>query len=149
MLSLRYGCECNNLMHVEKIPLVSTFDILFTERMKIRLRVWQGILLQNSLNEDRASTSSQQQFQTAFYILRSAILLNGFTPHQLRLIKLVIPISFFSLSCSLPFAHRHIRILQSNLLQMAHLRVLLFPFMCVLRRCNSIFFRLLVSILKI
>lgn len=92
-LSLRYGCEYNNLNHVERIPLVSASDILFTERMKIKLRVWQESLLQNSSNENRASTSSRQQFQTVFYKLRPAILLNGFTSHQLRLIKLVIPLS--------------------------------------------------------
>ncbi|OAY75352.1 Poly(A)-specific ribonuclease PARN [Ananas comosus] len=74
------------------IPIVSTADLLFTERMKNRFTEWrEGIL--RSPSEDSSEESlkfSTVQFQTVFFKMRPAIMLNGFSSHQLKLIQLIL-----------------------------------------------------------
>ncbi|KAL5974364.1 hypothetical protein ACLOJK_031028 [Asimina triloba] len=93
-LGLRCGDELVNSQRLLKdveIPLVSTFDILFTERMKSRFRDWRDALLQNTNRGsqfEENSDSSSPHLQTVFFKMRPALKLNGFTSHQLRLIQL-------------------------------------------------------------
>ncbi|KAL6975190.1 poly(A)-specific ribonuclease [Sarracenia purpurea var. burkii] len=72
--------------------LVRTADVLFTERMKNRISEWhEGLFLGRTSGSKfhDSSNDSTQQFQTIFFNTRPALLLNGFTSHQLRLIQLV------------------------------------------------------------
>ncbi|XP_052178886.1 poly(A)-specific ribonuclease PARN [Diospyros lotus] len=72
--------------------VVRIADIFFTERLRNRIGEWRDGLLQNKNGEYRIQESindSSQQFQTIFFNMRPAILLSGFTSHQLRLIQLV------------------------------------------------------------
>ncbi|PKA51570.1 Poly(A)-specific ribonuclease PARN [Apostasia shenzhenica] len=75
-----------------EIPIASTTDLLFMERMKIRFHEWRENLLRCSENHapEGSSCGSKMQFQTVFLKKCPAVLLNGFTSHQLRLIQLVI-----------------------------------------------------------
>lgn len=84
--------QCH-LKDARELPLVSTFDILFTERMKNTLCEWRDRLLRNS-NEgchfEVNSGGSVPRLQTIFFKMRPSLMLNGFTSHQLRLIQLVV-----------------------------------------------------------
>ncbi|XP_068648126.1 poly(A)-specific ribonuclease PARN [Aristolochia californica] len=85
--------ECSKLKDVEEIPLMSTFDLLFTERMKNKFQEWLDGLLRSTCHGDQlagTNDGSTPQFLTTFFKLRPAVMLNGFTSHQLRLIQLVI-----------------------------------------------------------
>lgn len=68
-------------------------DILFVERMQIKISEWHDNLLQTRNGGSRRipedSNDSVDQFQTIFFKMRPAIKLNGFTSRQLRLIKSV------------------------------------------------------------
>lgn len=75
-----------------EIPIMSTADLLFTERMKIRFQEWRdGILRRPSevCPLDGNPDDTKMQFQTVFFKMRPAVTLDGFTSHQLKLIKLV------------------------------------------------------------
>ncbi|KAL0320889.1 UNVERIFIED_CONTAM: Poly(A)-specific ribonuclease PARN [Sesamum radiatum] len=72
--------------------LISMADILFAERMKNTVSEWRAGLLreggkgheiQGSLND------KSQKFQTTFFHMRPALIMNGLTSRQLRLIKLI------------------------------------------------------------
>lgn len=82
----------HQLKDVREIPLVSTFDVLFTERMKNTFREWRDGLLRNS-NEgfqfENNSNGPMPRILTIFFKMRPALKLTGFTSHQLRLIHLV------------------------------------------------------------
>lgn len=90
-LNLRYENELSE--QARNVPLVSITDILFSERMKNRLREWRDGLLKDTSGGSQLEGSflndSNQQFQNIFYKMRPALSLNGFTSHQLRLIQSV------------------------------------------------------------
>ncbi|KAJ4975901.1 hypothetical protein NE237_001007 [Protea cynaroides] len=103
--NLGYEDELSNLgcqfKEVRDIPLISTVDVLFTERMKNRFREWRDGLLRNTKGGSQFegnSNGSKQQFQTVFFKMRPALMLMGFTSHQLRLIQLVIRQQFKDLA---------------------------------------------------
>lgn len=81
--------------------------------MKNRFTEWrEGIL--RSPSEDSSEESlkfSTVQFQTVFFKMRPAIMLNGFSSHQLKLIQLVIYFSVFNLTecqlCSFKVWHEN------------------------------------------
>jgi poly(A)-specific ribonuclease len=82
----------SNFSDIREKPLTRMADILFTERMKIKMKEWREDLLhvKNGVSGSTTSTDqSNQQFQTIFFKMRPAVKLIGFTSHQLRLIKLV------------------------------------------------------------
>ncbi|KAG9456930.1 hypothetical protein H6P81_001438 [Aristolochia fimbriata] len=87
---LGFACEaeCGKLKDVEEIPLMSTCDIFFAERMKNKFQGWLDQLLRDELAGSNDGSTSQ--FLTTFFKLRPALVVNGFTSHQLRLIQLVI-----------------------------------------------------------
>ncbi|XP_042520170.1 poly(A)-specific ribonuclease PARN-like [Macadamia integrifolia] len=100
-----YEGELSNLGYqfkeVRDVPLNSTVDVLFTERVKNRFREWRDGLLQNrngGFQFEGNSNDSKQTFQTVFFKMRPAIMLKGFTSHQLRLIQLVIRQQFKDLA---------------------------------------------------
>ncbi|OMO83755.1 Ribonuclease CAF1 [Corchorus capsularis] len=81
-----------DLRQTVDVPLVRVSDILFTERMKKRLSEWHDNLLQNrsgGYHDQGVSIDINQQFQTVFFKMRPALSLNGFTSHQLSLIRMV------------------------------------------------------------
>ncbi|KAJ6754059.1 POLY(A)-SPECIFIC RIBONUCLEASE PNLDC1 [Salix purpurea] len=90
-LNLRYEDELSE--QARDVPLFSITDILFSERMKNRLREWRDGLLKDTSGGSQFEGSflndSNQQFQNIFYKMRPALSLNGFTSHQLRLIQSV------------------------------------------------------------
>ena len=78
----------------EDVPLKSTADLLFTERMKIRFSEWRDAISSNSRVDSKLLGSNKfgtDQFQTVFFKMRPAIMLNGFTSHQIKLIQQVLP----------------------------------------------------------
>jgi poly(A)-specific ribonuclease len=78
----------------EDIPLKSTADLLFTERMKIRFSEWRDAIRSSSRVDNNLLGSNKfgtDQFQTVFFKMRPAIMLNGFTSHQIKLIQQVLP----------------------------------------------------------
>ncbi|XP_071725703.1 poly(A)-specific ribonuclease PARN [Rutidosis leptorrhynchoides] len=87
---------------IKDVPLVRMADILFTERMRNTISDWHDYLLQirngGSNRPIVDSNDSTDQFQTIFFRMRPAIKLNGFTSHQLRLIKSVVEKSFKDLT---------------------------------------------------
>lgn len=85
-----YNGKWANSNEVRDLPLGNVADILFSERMKIRLSDWHDMLLQNRNAELPSAVESKQQFETIFFSMRPALRLNGFTSHQLKLIELVI-----------------------------------------------------------
>lgn len=91
LLNLRYENELSE--QARDVPLVSITDILFSERMKNRLREWRDGLLKDTSGGSQLEGSflndSNQQFQNIFYKMRPALSLNGFTSRQLRLIQSV------------------------------------------------------------
>ncbi|KAJ8637100.1 hypothetical protein MRB53_011367 [Persea americana] len=96
-LGSAYGDELINSQYqsedVREIPIVSTFDVLFTERMKNTFRQWRDGLSRTS-NEgyqfEDNSNGPMPRLLTFFFKMRPALKLNGFTSHQLRLIQLVV-----------------------------------------------------------
>ncbi|KAJ6751816.1 hypothetical protein OIU85_002251 [Salix viminalis] len=90
-LNLRYEDELSE--QARDVPLFSITDILFSERMKNRLREWRDGLLKDTSGGSQLEGSflndPNQQFQNIFYKMRPALSLNGFTSHQLRLIQSV------------------------------------------------------------
>lgn len=96
-LSSAYKDEFNNSLydleeHIE-IPLSSTADLLFTERMKNRFHQWCDELTKSPTKDhplEENSDSYKMQFQTVFFKLRPAFLLDGFSSHQLKLIQLIL-----------------------------------------------------------
>ncbi|KAL4185730.1 hypothetical protein AMTRI_Chr10g232160 [Amborella trichopoda] len=84
--------ECNP-KETREMPLVSFGDILFTERMKIKLSEWRDSLLRNQncdYHFEENSSNCKLQFRTDFFKMRPSLLLSGFSSHQLRLIQQVI-----------------------------------------------------------
>lgn len=91
-----YGDQLTSLPHDLNenmdLPLVRVADVLFTERMKKRLSKWRDELLQHKVagpQDQGASNDLNEQFQTVFFKMRPALSLNGFTSHQLSLIRMV------------------------------------------------------------
>ncbi|XP_047066896.1 poly(A)-specific ribonuclease PARN [Lolium rigidum] len=81
----------------EDVPLKSTADLLFTERMKIRFSEWRDAIRSNSTVDNNLLGNSKfgtDQFQTVFFKMRPAVMLNGFTSHQLKLIQQVLRKNF-------------------------------------------------------
>lgn len=96
-LSSAYEDELSNPSYNSEecveIPIVSTADLLFTERMKNRFREWlDGILRgpDEGSSLERNLDDPKMQLQTVFFKMRPAVLLDGFSSHQLKLIKLVL-----------------------------------------------------------
>lgn len=74
------------------MQLVRMADILFAERMKNIVGEWRSGLLQggNWGSEFQGSSNdTSQKFQTTFFETRPALVVNGLTSRQLKLIKLV------------------------------------------------------------
>lgn len=74
------------------MPLKSASDILFTERMKMNFKEWRDLVVRKSVADSHLSGNIRcgaGQFQTVFFKMRPAILLNGFSSHQLKLIQQV------------------------------------------------------------
>ncbi|KAG8365158.1 hypothetical protein BUALT_Bualt18G0075200 [Buddleja alternifolia] len=72
--------------------LVRMADILFAERMKNKVSEWRAGLLRESNwgSESQGSLNDiKQTFQTTFFHMRPALVVNGLTSRQLKLIKLV------------------------------------------------------------
>ncbi|PIN11037.1 Poly(A)-specific exoribonuclease PARN [Handroanthus impetiginosus] len=72
--------------------LIRMADILFSERMKNTVSEWRAGLLRerNGGSEFQGSISDVNlKFQTTFFHMRPALVVNGLTSRQLRLIKLV------------------------------------------------------------
>lgn len=95
-----------NSREARDTPVVRIADFLFTERMKNRISEWRDGLLLNrngGFETQESSNDTTQQLQTIFFKMRPALLLNGFTSHQLRLIQLVMihNFSFFFHICYL------------------------------------------------
>jgi poly(A)-specific ribonuclease len=75
------------------MPLKSAADILFTERMKIKFNEWRDVIISKPIVDSHLSENikfSSGQFQTVFFKMRPAIMLNGFSSHQLKLIQQVV-----------------------------------------------------------
>ncbi|XP_042377191.1 poly(A)-specific ribonuclease PARN-like [Zingiber officinale] len=74
------------------IPIVRTSDIFFSERMKNKLHKWHDSILRSLdktyIDKEDAGINNAL-FQTVFFKMRPAIMLNGFTSHQLKLIQLI------------------------------------------------------------
>ncbi|KAH7689053.1 Ribonuclease CAF1 protein [Dioscorea alata] len=96
-LSSAYENELTNSTNTSQenleIPIVSTADLLFTERIKNRFHEWRNGIMKNSctdhyLKEEPGCVMSQ--FQTVFFKMRPAVELNGFNSHQMKLIQLVL-----------------------------------------------------------
>ncbi|XP_030471247.1 poly(A)-specific ribonuclease PARN isoform X1 [Syzygium oleosum] len=86
--------SCSRLKHKEfrDVPLISMADVLFSERIKNRMKKWRDELLHDrncEIQFSESSNDSKQQIQTIFYRARPALALSGFTAHQLRLIQQV------------------------------------------------------------
>ncbi|KAG0468258.1 hypothetical protein HPP92_017586 [Vanilla planifolia] len=80
----------NSYERVE-IPTVRTSDLLFSERMKIRFHEWrEGVLKYPEDCTLEGKSCPNAQFQTVFFKLRPAVMLNGFTSHKLKLIQWVL-----------------------------------------------------------
>jgi poly(A)-specific ribonuclease len=74
-------------------PLKSAADILFTERMKMKFNEWRDMIISRPIVDSHLSENikfSPGQFQTVFFKMRPAIMLNGFSSHQLKLIQQVV-----------------------------------------------------------
>lgn len=82
----------SNHKYMKDKGIIRMADVLFTERMKSKIREWKNGLLhvRNGDHESQGSTKeSVKQFETIFYMMRPAVKLHGFTSRQLRLIQLV------------------------------------------------------------
>ncbi|KAI3466414.1 hypothetical protein Pfo_023077 [Paulownia fortunei] len=82
----------SNLRNGGDTQLVRMADILFAERMKNIVTEWRAGLLRekNWGSEFQGSLNDMnQKFQTTFFQMRPALVVNGLTSRQLRLIKLV------------------------------------------------------------
>lgn len=82
------------VVETEDLKLVRLADLLFAERMKKKLCEWRSQLLHggNASSSDESQTvsnGSTQSTQTVFCHMRPALSLQGFTSHQLRVIRLV------------------------------------------------------------
>lgn len=87
----------NNSEEEGDVPLKSAADLLFTERMKIKFNEWRDAIISNPRVDSHWSGNirfSTDQFQTVFFKIRPAIMLNGFTSHQLKLIRQVLRKNF-------------------------------------------------------
>lgn len=87
-----YNGKWHKMDEVRDVPLVNIADILFSERMKIRINEWHDSLLQNRIVDPQLygkAAESKQHFEIIFFNMRPALKLKGFTSHQLWLIELV------------------------------------------------------------
>ncbi|PKU70114.1 Poly(A)-specific ribonuclease PARN [Dendrobium catenatum] len=75
-----------------EIPAVRTADVFFTERMKIRFHEWRENVLKYPEDPilEGNDCGHNVDFQMVFFKMHPAIMLNGFTFHQLKLIQLVL-----------------------------------------------------------
>uniref|UniRef100_A0A0D9W610 Uncharacterized protein n=1 Tax=Leersia perrieri TaxID=77586 RepID=A0A0D9W610_9ORYZ len=82
----------NTCEEEEDTPLKSAADILFTERMKIKFNEWRNSIVGNQRVDGHGSENIKfaDQFQTVFFKMRPAVMLDGFTSHQLNLIRQVL-----------------------------------------------------------
>ncbi|XP_066348513.1 poly(A)-specific ribonuclease PARN-like isoform X2 [Miscanthus floridulus] len=79
------------------IPLKSASDILFTERMKMNFKEWRDVIVSKPMVDNHLLGNIKfcaGQFQTVFFKMRPAIMLNGFSSHQLKLIQQVLRKNF-------------------------------------------------------
>ncbi|ESQ29877.1 hypothetical protein EUTSA_v10011283mg [Eutrema salsugineum] len=89
--SKRYDEESvDSVVETEDLKLVRLADLLFSERMKKRFNEWRSALLHGSSESPGISSGSTESAETVFYHMRPALSLQGFTSHQLRVIKLVL-----------------------------------------------------------
>jgi poly(A)-specific ribonuclease len=75
------------------MPLKSAADIIFTERMKMKFNEWRDVIISKPIVDSHLSENikfSSGQFHTVFFKMRPAIMLNGFSSHQLKLIQQVV-----------------------------------------------------------
>ncbi|KAJ1271421.1 hypothetical protein BS78_06G127300 [Paspalum vaginatum] len=79
------------------MPLNSAADILFTKRMKMNFKEWRDVVVSKPMADSNLSGNIKctlGQFQTVFFKMRPAIMLNGFSSHQLKLIQQVLRKNF-------------------------------------------------------
>ncbi|KAL6652588.1 hypothetical protein ACP70R_011513 [Stipagrostis hirtigluma subsp. patula] len=77
----------------QDMTLKSAADILFTERMKIKFTMWRDEIIRKPRVDSHLPENincDQGQFQTVFFKMRPAVMLNGFSSHQLKLIQQVL-----------------------------------------------------------
>ncbi|KAL5216012.1 hypothetical protein ABZP36_007413 [Zizania latifolia] len=74
------------------VPLKSAADILFTERMKIKFNEWRDAIISDQRVDGHSpgNVKFKDRFQMVFFKMHPAIMLNGFTSHQLKLIRQVL-----------------------------------------------------------
>jgi len=73
------------------MPLERAADILFTERMKMNFKEWRDVIVSKPDSHLLGNSECVAgQFQTVFFKMRPAIMLNGFSSHQLQLIQQVL-----------------------------------------------------------
>ncbi|KAJ0986878.1 hypothetical protein J5N97_005234 [Dioscorea zingiberensis] len=96
-LSSAYENELTNSINTSgenlEIPIVSTADLLFTERIKNKFHEWRNRITESSCAECYVKEKTEHvmtQFQTIFFKMRPAVTLNGFNSHQMKLIQLVL-----------------------------------------------------------
>ena len=83
----------NTFEEGEDVPLKSTADLLFTKRMEIRFSEWRDAVSSNSSVDNNLlgiNKFGTDQFQTVFFKMRPAVILYGFSSHQLQLIQQVL-----------------------------------------------------------
>ncbi|CAM8937307.1 unnamed protein product [Rhodiola kirilowii] len=91
----------NRSVGLKDEPPVRISDILFSMQMKDKFRAWREKLVQTKCKDVSADCSQKelnQQFETISYKMRPALVLKGFTFHQLRLIQLVLKKHFDDLA---------------------------------------------------
>jgi len=77
------------------MPLERAADILFTERMKMNFKEWRDVIVSKPDSHLLGNSECVAgQFQTVFFKMRPAIMLNGFSSHQLQLIQQVLRKNF-------------------------------------------------------
>lgn len=79
------------VVEADDFKLVRLAHVLFAERMKNKLNEWRSDLLHCRNASSESPGSSTQSTETVFYHMRPALSLKGFTSHQLRVIRLVMP----------------------------------------------------------
>eukprot|EP01018_Ginkgo_biloba_P023203 Gb_26782 [translate_table: standard] len=91
------GNSGQNSKELKEIPLTSTADVLFIERIKIKFGQWRDTLLrnQNRAQHGKVFGSDDCNIQISeseihFYKARPSLLLNGINSHQVKLVQQIL-----------------------------------------------------------
>ncbi|KAJ3679619.1 hypothetical protein LUZ60_017630 [Juncus effusus] len=85
----KLGIITNSPSSNSDLKIQSIGDLLFTERMKSRFNEWLEEILRDNLGQTEV-INKFGDFKTGLFKMKPALLLDGFTSHQLRLIQTVI-----------------------------------------------------------